>query len=326
MESQGQRHRVESKADALCDPRFQSSANGAFRERFGPPGKGAPYSQKKLCLVATDAAFLVDLLYGISQRSDCHYVKYGTKRRDGMVLGRCFFTTDEASAELCHALKGHPKLMVTVQDDDFFNAYREAPVPDGGCALWDDMPHEVAEVLAVHEAAFGRPDEARMVKAVGESGVPVISLVAGVKAETGAWRIVGHVLLSPVSVVAPARDAASESDAAHTAVPRQTDTQETNALRGLGLAPLAVLPEFQRRGYGAQLARAALQRASLLGYGYAVVLGHAPYYSRFGFVRASHFGLRYEADVSAEHFMALELAPGALDGASGVVRYHDAFG
>lgn len=63
---------------------------------------------------------------------------------------------------------------------------------------------------------------------------------------------------------------------------------------------------------------AALQRARLLGYGYVVVLGHAEYYSRFGFVPASRFALRYEADVSEEHFMALELVPGALDDVSGV--------
>jgi len=87
------------------DPRFTPWASGRFMERWGPLGEGAAYAQQKLCLVATDAALLIDLLYGLSQRPDCVYVKYGTVGREGMYLGRCFLQTAAAAAELCQQLK-----------------------------------------------------------------------------------------------------------------------------------------------------------------------------------------------------------------------------
>lgn len=51
-------------------------------------------------------------------------MKYSTEPRDGMYLGRCFLISDAAAARLCAEHKPHPKLMVTLQDDDFFHAYR----------------------------------------------------------------------------------------------------------------------------------------------------------------------------------------------------------
>ena len=56
-----------------------------------------------------------------------------------------------------------------------------------------------------------------------------------------------------------------------------------------------------------------------------VVLGHADYYPRFGFVTARRMGLSCEYDVPDEVFMALELIPGALGNRSGLVRYHPVF-
>ena len=101
----------------LDDGRFALVPSGRFRERFGPLGRGAAHSSKKLCLVATDARFLVELLYGISLRPDCFYVKYGTVAREGMYLGRCSLLSDEAASRLCQELKGHPRVMVSLQDE-----------------------------------------------------------------------------------------------------------------------------------------------------------------------------------------------------------------
>ena len=56
-----------------------------------------------------------------------------------------------------------------------------------------------------------------------------------------------------------------------------------------------------------------------------VVVGHARFYPRFGFVPASRFGLTCEYDVPDEVFMALELVPGFLAGQGGLVQYHPAF-
>ena len=56
------------------------------------------------------------------------------------------------------------------------------------------------------------------------------------------------------------------------------------------------------------------------------VVGHPDYYPRFGFKRASQFGLRTEIDCPDEAFMAIELRPGALAGRGGMVRYRPEFG
>ena len=57
-----------------------------------------------------------------------------------------------------------------------------------------------------------------------------------------------------------------------------------------------------------------------------VVIGHAHYYPRFGFVPASRFALRSEYDVPEDVFMVTELEVGVLRGASGLIRYDEAFG
>jgi putative acetyltransferase len=172
------------------------------------------------------------------------------------------------------------------------------------CEIRDERPDDAAAVEQVHERAFGRPDEAAMVQAVRAQGAATVSLIAALGPETvprAEREIVGHILLSPVTLEGQCEP------------------------RGLGLAPLAVLPEHQRNGIGSELVEAALQRARSLGHAYVVVLGHPRYYPRFGFVPASRFGLRYEQPVPDPAFMALELAPGCLAAGTGVVRYLSAF-
>jgi hypothetical protein len=106
------------------EAKFVPTRGGVFMERYGGAGRSASHSEKKVCVVETDKTFLVALLYEWSKRSDCHYVKYSVSPRDGMYLRRCFLTSDETAGRLCREYKGHPKVMVTIQDDDFFNAYR----------------------------------------------------------------------------------------------------------------------------------------------------------------------------------------------------------
>lgn len=154
------------------------------------------------------------------------------------------------------------------------------------------------DVRAVHEvntSAFGSPQEARLVDALRMAAQPLVSLVAE---KDGA--VVGHILFTPVTL-------ADSSDLI------------------MGLAPMAVMPDFQGSGIGSSLVRAGLERCKELGAGAAVVLGHPEYYPRFGFVPAARFDLRCEYDISPEAFMAVELRPGALRGVSGTVRYHTAF-
>jgi len=93
---------------------------------------------------------------------------------------------------------------------------------------------------------------------------------------------------------------------------------------GVGLAPVAVLPAYQNQGIGSALIRAGLQLCTRKGYDFAVVLGHLDYYPRFGFQKASTFGIgnTYNAD---EHFMALELHPDVLGHFAGVAHYQPEF-
>jgi GNAT superfamily N-acetyltransferase len=94
---------------------------------------------------------------------------------------------------------------------------------------------------------------------------------------------------------------------------------------GLGLGPMAVVPEHQRRGIGGRLMRAGLERCRALGVPWIIVLGHPSYYPRFGFMPASRFGVRCLYPAPDEAFMALELMPDALRGATGTVHYEPDF-
>jgi len=98
-----------------------------------------------------------------------------------------------------------------------------------------------------------------------------------------------------------------------------------NIAAGLGrpallLGPVAVAPDARRRGIGAMLVKRALGEAKRLGHRAVLLVGDAPYYGRFGFSAAMTAALRLPGPFQHERFLGLELAPGALDGARGLVR------
>jgi putative acetyltransferase len=94
---------------------------------------------------------------------------------------------------------------------------------------------------------------------------------------------------------------------------------------GVGLAPMAVAPAYQRRGIGGRLIGDGLRRLRDAGHPFCVVLGHADYYPRHGFLRASDVGLRWERPVPDDIFFVVELVPEGLAGVSGTVRYRPEF-
>ena len=109
-------------------PDFEPVCNGAFLHRHGRGKRlGIAHSNKKLCFVATDQHLLSDLLLELSEREDCFYVKFSTRPRSGMYLGRCFLLDDAMVGELWRQYKVHPQLMCTVQDDDFTKIFRDPP-------------------------------------------------------------------------------------------------------------------------------------------------------------------------------------------------------
>ncbi len=86
------------------------------------------------------------------------------------------------------------------------------------------------------------------------------------------------------------------------------------------LGPVAVEAFCRKRGIGAALVRRALREARKLGHGAVVLVGDAPYYSRFGFSAETAAALTMPGPFERHRLLALELAPGALDGASGLLR------
>jgi len=159
-----------------------------------------------------------------------------------------------------------------------------------------DTPADHSAIRALHERAFGRPAEARLVDALRAAKKLIVSLV-GIHQE----RLVGHIAFSPVTV-----------------------TDAPKGLRAVGLAPMSVLPEFQNRGIGSRLVREGLEACRRQGEAVVVVLGHATYYPRFGFSKAKTYGLDNEYR-AIDSFMVLELQEGALQHVRGVVKYAPEF-
>lgn len=75
----------------------------------------------------------------------------------------------------------------------------------------------------------------------------------------------------------------------------------------LALAPLAVLPEYQRQGIGKKLIEEGHKIAKKLGYHFSVVLGSEKYYPKSGYVPASRYGIKAPFEVADENFMAIKL-------------------
>lgn len=93
----------------------------------------------------------------------------------------------------------------------------------------------------------------------------------------------------------------------------------------LALAPLSVLTEYQKTGVGKALMNRAIELSKELGYKSIVVLGHENYYPKFGFEKASIYGIKAPFEVPDEAYMILELIPNALMGVTGIVEYSKAF-
>ena len=169
-----------------------------------------------------------------------------------------------------------------------------------GRSSWSARPEtsgDVAAIRAMNLAAFPTAEEADLVEAL--------------RADPSAW-------IDGLSVIADAPDG---TPAAYALLTRC----RVGDAPALALGPCAVLPSHQRKGGGGAAIRAALETARQMGENLVVVLGHPEYYPRFGFRRASEYGISVSFDVPDEALMAL-----ALDASkplpSGVVSYPAAFG
>lgn len=136
---------------------------------------------------------------------------------------------------------------------------------------------KIAEVIT---DAFGQPNEAKLVEAIrnSENYIPELSLVAEIEN-----NIVGHILFSYIHLV----------------------NKETYLV--LALAPVTVSPQFQNQGIGTALVQYGIEKADELGEALVIVLGHPSFYSRFGFVQSTYYGIKSPFEVPAEAFMVKPL-------------------
>jgi predicted N-acetyltransferase YhbS len=85
------------------------------------------------------------------------------------------------------------------------------------------------------------------------------------------------------------------------------------------LGPLAVHPDHRNRGIGSALVSRALTRARLGGCRAVLLVGDAAYYGRFGFTAEQTGDLWMPGRFDRDRLLALELRPGGLAGAQGLI-------
>ncbi|CAL9343272.1 hypothetical protein SUDANB121_00325 [Nocardiopsis dassonvillei] len=164
---------------------------------------------------------------------------------------------------------------------------------------WNTRVETDADTTAVHAvnaAAFDTPAEADLVDALrtGPAWIEGLSMVA----VTGEGTVAGYALLTRCHI---------------------------GRTPALCLAPCAVLPAHQGTGAGSAAIRAVLDAARARGERFVTVLGHPGYYPRFGFERASAYGIGLSIEVPDEALMVLSLDP-AHTPPAGTIRYAAPFG
>jgi len=117
-------------------------------------------------------------------------------------------------------------------------------------------------------------------------------------------QVVGHILFTPIII-----------------------DNNPQQFQSLVLAPVSVLPEFQKMGIGGQLICSGHQKAVELGFQSAILIGHPEYYPRFGYKSASTWGIKTHYELPSDDvFMAIELTEGSLSNVSGMVIFPPEFG
>jgi len=155
---------------------------------------------------------------------------------------------------------------------------------------------DIDAIHAINKRLFETDTEAKLVDLLRSRDKLIISLVAEDKG-----KLVGHIAFSRVQ------------------------NEANPGIRGLGLGPMAVIPERQNCGIGSQLVQAGIGHSKSLGYDYIVVLGHPSYYPRFGFMPARQFDLHCAWEVPEDVFMALEVQANSLSSVKGLVMYEPEF-
>ena len=154
---------------------------------------------------------------------------------------------------------------------------------------------DAAAIRNVHLTAFPTAAEADVVERLRGNGKAVLELVA-----LDGDSVVGHIVFSPIAL------------------------EPLAGTVGLGLGPIAVMPDHEKHGVGRRLIQNGLAACHQWGAGFVVVIGDPPYYTRFGFGPAAKHGLRSEYD-AGDAFMVFKLESGALPPSGTLVKYSPEF-
>jgi len=128
----------------------------------------------------------------------------------------------------------------------------------------EEKEDDYKNVYNVNRMAFQQEDEGKLIERIRKSKnfIPGLSLVALVDGD-----IVGHILFSKIKIIG------------------------NSVFETLALAPMAVIPELQKQGVGERLIHRGIEKAKEMGFDSIIVLGHADYYPKFGFRRASTWSI-----------------------------------
>lgn len=158
---------------------------------------------------------------------------------------------------------------------------------------FDQVYSVVKKAFQTAEHSDGNEQDLVVALRKSDAFIPELSLVAEMDG-----KIIGHIMFTKIEI------------GNHTA---------------LTLAPLAVLPEYQKQGVGAALIKEGHRIAKELGYQYSVVLGSERYYPRYGYIPAKQLGIKAPFEVASENFMAIKLQENA-EPINGIVKYAKEFG
>lgn len=159
------------------------------------------------------------------------------------------------------------------------------------CMIRRATESDADAIREIHEQAFGRREEARLVESLAKGPWIVLSLVVEREGSP-----IAHLLLTRLEIHA-----------------------NGVSLPSLALAPVSVLPAYQHRGVGSKMIQASLDLARNMQEASVFVLGAPEYYGRFGF--RNELTQDLSCDYKCDAWMALELMPQALGAVQGEVRY-----
>ena len=146
---------------------------------------------------------------------------------------------------------------------------------------------DIEGIHKVNCEAFDTNAEAKIVDALRDSGHLELSLIA---VEDG--MVIGHIAYSPMHFENP-----------------------QSSLKVMALAPMAVAPNYQKKGVGSKLVKASIEELKKRNVDLVFLIGYPEYYPKFGFKPAfTTLGVKSNFEgVPDEAFMVLNLSENDFD-------------